>query len=111
MIDEFIYFYVERLERNKLHLLTQNTSVVEYPNKFLNTILTIPVMTDGDRFRMGLKQKFLLEVIRVGKTTFDEASKRLLGVNSSLYGIGIFSGYNQKSFRIAYTEGPVPMEN
>ena len=89
------------------------TSVVDYLDKFRNTVLTIPGMSEGekwDRFRTGLKPQIRLEVMKSGKTTFEEAARIALNVDSALYGSGVFSGQSQFSFRNASSDGPVPMD-
>lgn len=111
--EEFVPFDAERLARDRLHSIKQVTSVVDFLNKFRNIILTIPGMTDGekwDRFRMGLKPHVRLEVMKSGKTTFEEAARIALNVDSALCGVGMFSGQSQTGFRIPSSDGPVPMD-
>lgn len=63
-----------------------------------------------DRFRMGLKPQVRLEVMKSGKTTFDEGSTIALNVDSALCGIGMFSGHNQNGFRVPSSDVRVPMD-
>lgn len=110
---EFVPFDAERLARDRLHALRQVTSVIDYITKFRNIILTIPGMSESekwDRFRMGLKPQVRLEVMKSGKTTFEEAARIALNVDSALYGAGLFSGTPQSGFQKEYGQGPVPMD-
>lgn len=111
--SEFVPFDSERLARDRLRTLKQVTSTVYYLDKFRNTVLTIPGMSEGeklDRLRTGLKPQIRLEVMKSGKTTFDEGARIALNVDSTLYGSGVFLGQSQFSFRNVSSDGPVPMD-
>lgn len=65
-------------------------------------MLIIPGMTTlfwVERNGIGLKPKVRLEVRNSVKYTFEESATVALNSYSSLYGIRIFHGNNQKGFR------------
>ena len=98
-----------RRARDRLRKLKQTGSVSKYLSEFRNLVLTIPDVTDGekwDRFCAGLKYDVRLEVIKSSFTTFEEAAQLALSIDSA-----IFSARASQEMRgSSSSNGTVPME-
>ena len=89
MIDEFVPEDHIRLARDRLRTLDQTSSVSKYLSDFRNVVLTIPDISDGekwDKFCAGLKGEIRLEVMKANVTCFEDAAKIALRVDSALWG-------------------------
>lgn len=111
IISEFVPDDHVRRSRDRLRKLKQNSSVSKYLSDFRNICLTVPGMTDGemwDRFCTGLKYDVRLEVMKSSVTTFEEAAKIALRVDSAIW--GVTSQVGTSNNETIATQGPTPME-
>ena len=98
-----------RRARDKLRKLRQTGSVSKYLSEFRNLVLTIPDVTDGekwDRFCSGLKYDVRLEVIKSSFNTFEEAAQLALSIDSAIYSAKMSSSHR----RFGTGDVAVPME-
>lgn len=112
IIQEFVPADHIRRSREKLRKLHQSTSVAKYLSDFRNIALTIPNMTDGekwDKFCTGLKFDVKIEVMKSAVTEFEEAAKIALRVDGALWAAGEQVRIN-KSVSSMPTSGATPME-
>ena len=85
---EFVPHDHVRRARDKLRKLKQTTSVAKFLSDFRNIVLTIPDISDGekwDKFCAGLKYDVRLEVLKSAATTFEHAAKIALRVDSAIW--------------------------
>lgn len=78
MVGEFVPEDHVRRARDRLRKLKQSFSVSKYLSEFRNVIITIPDMSEGekwDKFCSGLKHEVRIEVIESAATTFEDAAK------------------------------------
>lgn len=111
VVSEFVPEDHVRRARDKLRKMRQTTSVSKYLSDFRNVVLTIPGITDGekwDKFCAGLKYEVRLEVMKSAVTDFDEAAKVALRVDSAIW--SAFRGQSQKSGGSSSYDVPTPME-
>ena len=106
-----------RRARDRLRKLRQTSSVWKYLSDFRNIVLTIPDVTEGekwDKFCSGLKPEIRLEVMKTTVTGFEEATKIALRVDSALWSSQFYGGNGGGSSSRAGTpfqaEAPTPME-
>jgi len=115
VIREFVPEDHVRRARDKLRRLTQTTSVSKYLADFRNVVLTVPDITDSekwDKFCAGLKYEVRLEVMKSAVTSFEDAARIALRVDSALWNAGHFprSGQEGTGARAGGTDRPTPME-
>ena len=80
-------------------------------SEFRNVLLTIPDVTEGekwDRFCTGLKYELGIEVMKSNATSFEEATQIALRVDSALWSAGSFMMNSRQSGSAG--EVPTPME-
>lgn len=88
IVREFVPEDHVRSARDKLRKLRQTGSVSKYLSEFRNLVLTIPDVTDGekwDRFCAGLKFDVRLEVIKSSFKMFEEAAQLALSIDSAIF--------------------------
>lgn len=88
VVREFVPEDHIRRVRYKLCKLGQTGSVSKYLSDFRNFVLTIPEITDGekwDKFCAGLKLDVRFEVMKTTITSFQEAAKAAIRVDSALW--------------------------
>lgn len=108
VVDEFVPEDHVSRARDMLRKLKQVTSVSKYLSDFRNIALTIPEITDGekwDKFCSGLKYEVRLVVLKSAVTTFEDAAKIALRVDSAIWGNKM-----QGSGSASSAETPTPME-
>eukprot|EP00171_Calliarthron_tuberculosum_P012621 IDg12621t1 len=79
------------LVRNQAVLVIQVSSVAKYLFEFRNAVLTIPDITEGekfDKFVEGLKCVVRFVVMKSTVTTFEEAAQVSLRVDSAIWSAG-----------------------
>jgi len=99
VIREFVPEDHVRRARDKLRRLTQTTSVSKYLADFRNVVLTVPDITDSekwDKFCAGLKYEVRLEVMKSAVTSFEDAARIALRVDSALWNAGHFPRSGQE---------------
>jgi len=112
VIAEFVPEDHVRRARDKLRKLKQVTSVSKYISEFRNIVLTIPDVTDGekwDKFCAGLKTEIRIEVMKSTASTFEEAAKIALRVDSALFAAGRMEARGSVGASPS-KEAPTPME-
>lgn len=88
LLGEFLPEDHVRRARDRLKRARQTSFVAKYISEFRNIILTVPDLTEGekfDRFIDGLKSSIRLEVMKTTVNTFEEATKIALRVDSALW--------------------------
>lgn len=113
LLQEFVPHDHERRARDKLRRLKQTQSVSKYLSEFRNSTLMISDVSAGemfDRFVQGLKREIRVEVLKSQCSTFEEAAKIALRVDSALWS----TSFPQESFRRgtygSNSQQPLPME-
>lgn len=112
VIAEFVPDDHVRRARDRLRKLHQTSSVSKYLSEFRNIIFTIPGMNDGemwDKFCSGLKYEVRLEVMKSTVTSFEEAAKIALPVDSAIWGVSSQVGGSGGDAAGA-AQAPTPME-
>lgn len=112
VVAEFVPPDHIRRSRDKLRKLKHTGSVSKFLAEFRNIILTIPEITDGekfDKFCSSLKYEVRVEVLKSACTTFEEATAVALRIDSALWGAKEHGTSNSYSSNHG-NNGPVPME-
>lgn len=107
-----------RRARDRLRRVKQKGSASEYIAEFRNIILAVPDISEGekfDRFIEGLKPNIKVEVMKSTVTTFEEATKMALRVDSALWResinwTGRIQNYSDQHGSASNSSDPVPME-
>lgn len=100
VLSEFVPSDHVRRAQEKLRCLKQTASVSKYLSEFRNCILTINAISEGekfDRFVQGLTQEIKLEVLKSQSSSFEDAAKIALRIDSSLW--------SSSSIRTPFTQG------
>lgn len=110
VVAEFVPDDHVRRARDKMRKLQQTGSVSKYLAEFRNVTITIPGINDGemwDRFCAGLKYEVRLEVMKSSVTSFEEAAKIALRVDSAIWGVtrNVAGGFPDSQ-----GQAPTPME-
>ena len=108
IFQEFVPSDHARRAREKLRKLKQTMTVAKYLSEFRNLVLTIPDVSDGekyDKFVSGLKYQIRLEVMKGSVGTFEEAARVALNVDGA---INAASGSTVTTRNIG--TAPTPME-
>lgn len=111
VVKEFVPDDHVRRARDKLRKLKQTSSVSKYLSEFRNVVLTVPDVTDGekwDKFCAGLKYEIRLEVMQSSVTNFEEAAQIALRVDSALWSASNFP--DNKPAGSSSGDAPTPME-
>ena len=111
MVEEFVPEHHVRRARERLRKLKQTHSVSKYLSDFRNMVLTIPDITEEEKFVKfcsELRYEVRLEVIKSTATTFNEAARIALRVDSALWAAGNFTGFSAGSG--SGSNIPTPME-
>lgn len=112
--SEFVPQDHVRRARDRLRKLHQTTNVSKYISEFRNLILTIPDITEGekfDKFLSGLKYEVRVEVMKSTVATFERAAHIAIRVDSAIWGAG--STWNMNvggNNNVGGQQGPTPME-
>jgi len=106
--NEFVPADYLRQAREKFRKLTQRYSASRYVSEFRNAILTLPDVTEGEKFEkfvQGLKHNVRMEVLKSTASTFEEACQIALRVDGVMWAHENFKRNNSQS-----TDEVVPME-
>lgn len=116
LLNEFIPDDQIRRARDRLRNCRQKGSAAKYISEYINIILSVPDISEGekfDRFVDGLKNNVRLEVLKSTVATFEDATKIALLVDSALwreYQSGQNFSYGGQHGSAASSTNPTPME-
>lgn len=116
LLNEFLPEDHVRRARDRLRATKQKGSVSKYISEYRNVILAVPDISEGEKFERfvdGLKSNIRLEVMKSTVTTFEEAAKISLRIDSALWKEnhkGGFSYYGTQYNTAGSSSSPTPME-